>query len=75
MGWSGSKERKHCRWCGDAYYARQPLNQDGFCSAAHKQAHYRAYLRWVTTSARQSTRPADLPVTPSKAKKKGKSNG
>ena len=42
------KEKKHCRWCGIEYYASKPPNQDGFCSPAHRQAHYRAYKNYVT---------------------------
>lgn len=43
---------KHCRWCGNAYNANRPYNRDGFCKTACKQAHYRAYKKYVTATAR-----------------------
>lgn len=42
---------KHCRWCGKQYYGKQPVGKDGFCSGRHKQAHYRAYKKYVTSEA------------------------
>lgn len=42
------KTKKHCRWCGNAYTASKPLYRDGFCSPTCKQAHYRAYKKYVT---------------------------
>ncbi len=45
---SGYAQRKHCRWCGVEYYAKKPINRDGFCSAACKQAHHRSYKKYVT---------------------------
>lgn len=45
------RHRKHCRWCQTQYYASVPINGDGFCCAGHKQAHYRAYKKWVTGKA------------------------
>jgi len=39
---------KHCRWCEKRYFRHQPHGRDGFCCAAHKQAHYRAYKKYVT---------------------------
>lgn len=44
-----NKVKKHCRWCGKAYQASQPVGKDGFCSSLCKQAHYRAYKKYVTT--------------------------
>lgn len=44
--WKGSK---HCRWCGKHYNAAQPHGKDGFCCPGHKQAHHRAYRKYVTS--------------------------
>lgn len=41
--------RKHCRWCGSLYIALKLPYQDGFCCLKHKQAHYRAYKKYVTS--------------------------
>ena len=41
---------KHCRWCGLGYRAIRPRGRDGFCCPACKQAHYRAYKKYVTAS-------------------------
>ncbi|OHB60893.1 MAG: hypothetical protein A2167_05490 [Planctomycetes bacterium RBG_13_46_10] len=38
----------YCRWCLKAFQADKPLQKGGFCCDAHKQAHWRAYSRWVT---------------------------
>ncbi|MCK5607236.1 hypothetical protein KAR91_35460 [Candidatus Pacearchaeota archaeon] len=54
---------RHCRWCGIEYKATRPIGRDGFCSAACKQAHYRAYKKWVTAKCLAATRPADRKVT------------
>lgn len=43
--------KKHCRWCSNTYYARQPWGRDGFCKKACKQALYRARKRAVTANA------------------------
>lgn len=71
MGWNRGTERKHCRWCGIAYYAAQPLDKDGFCKPAHKMALHRAHKKYVTATSESGARLRDLRVTPSKAKKKG----
>ena len=39
---------KYCRWCGRKYEASKPIGRDGFCSPPCKQAHYRAYKKYVT---------------------------
>lgn len=39
---------KHCRWCQKAYHAHKPVDRDGFCCGKCKQAHYRAYKKYVT---------------------------
>lgn len=46
---------KHCRWCGKAYLAVKPIGGDGFCSPACKQAHHRAYHKYVTTKKDHSS--------------------
>jgi hypothetical protein len=51
------KSLKHCRWCGTEYYANYPNHKDGFCSVSCKQAHYRAYKRYIT-----HTRPNQEPA-------------
>lgn len=71
MGWNRGKDVKHCRWCGVLYYACQPITGDGFCCPAHKQAHYRAYKKWVTTAKISASGLEDQRVTPKKSKKKG----
>ena len=53
MKHSGYKSNKHCRWCGMTYKACKPDYADGFCSVAHRQAHYRAYKSYVTHAAWQ----------------------
>lgn len=40
--------KKHCRWCGKAYYAEKPVGRDGFDLPKCKQALYRARKRYVT---------------------------
>ena len=54
------KDKKHCRWCGSAYYAFHPIGKDGFCKGAHKQAHYRAYKKYVTLQLPISARAAGV---------------
>ncbi len=46
--WYGDRSSRHCRWCGKAYSATRPIGKDGFCTSGHKQAHYRAYKKYVT---------------------------
>jgi len=41
-------DQKHCRWCGKAYTATKPKGKDGFDTKACKQAHYRAFKKYVT---------------------------
>lgn len=72
MGWNRGKQLKHCRWCTKVYFACQPVDLDGFCTPAHKQAHYRAYKKYVTATSISAATAANLRVTTSKAKKKGK---
>lgn len=56
MYYPPANPNKHCRWCRKRYYAHKPYDGDGFCSAACKQAHYRAYKKYVT--AKTSNRAA-----------------
>jgi len=44
----GWKVQKYCRWCGKGYKGTKPNDRDGFCCAKCKQAHYRAYKKYVT---------------------------
>jgi len=37
-----------CRWCGVMYNPEKQTERDGFCTDACKQAHYRAYRKYVT---------------------------
>lgn len=48
MGYILPNTGKHCRWCGIYYAAKKPVGRDGFHSAGCKQAHHRAYKKWVT---------------------------
>lgn len=69
------KYRWYCRWCGTHYKPKEQTDRDGFCCAAHKQAHYRAYRKYVTLQAHESSRAQLLGVTPKKRKKKGVKRG
>ncbi len=51
-----SKTIKYCRWCGGSYTAARPLYKDGFCCQACKQAHHRAYKKYVTVKRQANTR-------------------
>ncbi len=51
MSYSNLDDYKHCRWCGKRYYAHHPVGRDGFDLPACKQAHYRAYKKYVTAKA------------------------
>jgi len=44
---------KHCRWCGNEYKANKPTGRDGFCCGICKQAHWRAFKKYVTDPRRQ----------------------
>ena len=61
MGIFGGKVTKHCRWCGKQYYAAKPVGKDGFDLPRCKQAHHRAYKKYVTGSAAAATRPGSGP--------------
>ena len=51
------KFEHYCRWCQKSYYAQKPVVRDGFCSSRCKQAHYRAYKKWVTARSIEHIRP------------------
>lgn len=52
-----------CRWCGNAYKAKRPVDRDGFCKKACKQAHYRAFKKYVTVKASMLANRQDRRVT------------
>ncbi|GAI71348.1 unnamed protein product [marine sediment metagenome] len=56
MVWFGDKSGRHCRWCGEPYRASRPIGRDGFCTGKCKQAHYRAYKKYVTAKTGQQKR-------------------
>ena len=61
---------KHCRWCGKPYMAVKPVGKDGFHLPRCKQAHYRAYKKYVTASPQRNPRLRRHPVTQKKKKKR-----
>lgn len=61
---------KHCRWCQSVYSAFRPVDKDGFCSPTCKQAHYRAYKKWVTAKHLAAERAQGRKVTPKTRQKK-----
>lgn len=68
MYWGYTSKQRFCRWCGKQYTAKKPVDRDGFCCFAHKQAHYRAYKKYVT--AKGSQLAADFPRTVTRKKRK-----
>ncbi|HUS74060.1 MAG TPA: hypothetical protein VMY06_13455 [Sedimentisphaerales bacterium] len=54
----------YCRWCGKAYFSLKPTDRDGFHSKACKQAHHRAYQKYVTGKhqAGSRSRPLDTDI-------------
>lgn len=69
--WYGDRSSRHCRWCGNQYHASRPIGKDGFCKSACKQAHHRAYKKYVTAK-QPATRPGlDHKVTRKTKKKTG----
>jgi len=60
---------KHCRWDGKGYYATKPVDRDGFCRRACKQAHHRAYKKYVTGLRISAGSQVKRPVTRKKRKK------
>ena len=42
----------YCRWCGCEYEPAKQTDRDGFCKKACKQAHHRAYKKYVTLKKR-----------------------
>lgn len=50
--WFGCGHTGHyCRWCQKPYESKKDTVKDGFCSFLCKQAHYRAYKKYVTKAA------------------------
>lgn len=64
-------QTKHCRWCQTVYSAIKPYDRDGFCTTPCKQAHYRAYKKYVTHRSTIRQHPAAPSVTPKTHKKRG----
>ncbi|GAH84624.1 unnamed protein product [marine sediment metagenome] len=64
------KYRWYCRWCGTLYTPIEQTDRDGFCSSKHKQAHYRAYKKYVTLQAHESPGARVQGVTRKKQKKR-----
>lgn len=60
----------YCRWCGITYWPQNKTERDGFCSSKHKQAHYRAYKKYVTLQAHESPGAQRYRVTAKKQKKR-----
>lgn len=58
-----------CRWCGDVYKPKQETPRDGFCCTGHKQAHHRAYKKYVTSLDKHPPTSAACRVTQKKKKK------
>lgn len=58
-----------CRWCGRPYTAKFPVTKPGFCRNACKQAHYRAYKKYVTARRAAASSQVKSPVTLKKPKK------
>lgn len=69
MGYAHAQCSKHCRWCGMAYHAFKPFGKDGFCTTAHKQAHYRAYKKYVTSRSADVAGSQAARVTQKKRRK------
>ena len=42
----------YCRWCGNEYTPVKQTDRDGFDTKACKQAHHRAYKKYVTQNLR-----------------------
>lgn len=57
MGLQRLRYPKYCRWCGNQYKGTKPVGKDGFCRDACKQAHYRAYKKYVTAETSRKKVP------------------
>ena len=60
----------YCRWDGKSYRPKQETDRDGFCSPACKQAHYRAYKKYVTQQDQKKPGAGSKRVTRKKSKKR-----
>ena len=63
------KDKNFCRWCGKTYKPLEFAERDGFCCSAHKQAHHRAYKKYVTGLQLHGSSSANCRVTQKKKKK------
>lgn len=68
------KNKYFCRWCGIPYRSEYYSDRDGFCCPAHKQAHHRAYKKYVTWKNGSKKGPSPVPQIKSRKKRK-KSHG
>lgn len=64
------KDLFFCRWCGDLYKPLEKTERDGFCCSKHKQAHHRAYKKYVTGLAHIPAAARSCRVTQKKVKKR-----
>lgn len=60
----------YCHWCGKQYAAKKDRLQARFCCKAHKQAHYRAYKKYVTLQDHKKPDAGERAVTRKKRKKR-----
>ena len=66
------KVTRYCRWCGKAYEPKKDIGKDGFCCNACRQAHFRAYKKYVTQKAIAGDIARRSSVTRQKKRKKKK---
>lgn len=59
----------YCRWDGKTYKPLKKTDRDGFCCPACKQAHHRAYKKYVTLQTISKPGLAGTAVTQKKRKK------
>lgn len=59
----------YCRWDQKQFRSKKPLPKGGFCSGVCKQAHYRAYKKYVTQRRAAGGPGPDRRVTQKKRKK------
>lgn len=71
-GWTRAKI---CHWCGKTYNAQIGYHRRRFCGSLCKQAHYRAYKKYVTVIRRRKRFLELQAVTTKKAKKGGDKRG
>jgi len=49
------KSTWYCRWDGKQYRPLKETDRDGFCCPACKQAHHRAYKKYIECALRQKS--------------------